>query len=141
MNEYVAFVQNHLLIVVGFVGVLGFIIWLEYGRLTRQYKQLDTTEAVRLLNSDNTIVVDVREANEISQGRIRGAKHIPLGQLANRIGELEKFKTQAILVYCRSGNRSAMASHTLTKHGFTQVNNLAGGMTAWEAANLPIAKK
>ncbi|MBK8452932.1 MAG: rhodanese-like domain-containing protein [Thiofilum sp.] len=141
MNEYVAFVQNHLLLVVGFVGVLGFTIWLEFNRLTRKYKQLDTTQAVRLLNDDNTIVIDVREGNEVSAGKIKGARHIPLGQVATRVGELEKFKDQPILVYCRSGNRSAMAANTLTKKGFTNVNNLAGGITSWESANLPVSKK
>lgn len=141
MNEYTAFVQNHLLLVVGFVGVLGFIIWTEFNRFTRKYKQLDTNEAVRLLNDDNTIVIDVREGNEISAGKIKGARHIPLGQVATRLGELEKSKDQPILIYCRSGNRSALAANTLTKNGFTNVNNLAGGMTAWESANLPVSKK
>ncbi len=141
MNEYTAFVQNHLLLVVGFVGVLGFIIWTEFNRFTRKYKQLDTNEAVRLLNDDNTIVIDVREGNEISAGKIKGARHIPLGQVATRLGELEKSKDQPILIYCRSGNRSALAANTLTKNGFTNLNNLAGGMTAWESANLPVSKK
>lgn len=141
MNEYTAFVQNHLLLVVGFVGVLGFIIWTEFNRFTRKYKQLDTNEAVRLLNDDNTIVIDVREGNEMSAGKIKGARHIPLGQVATRLGELEKSKDQPILIYCRSGNRSALAANTLTKNGFTNVNNLAGGMTAWESANLPVSKK
>jgi rhodanese-related sulfurtransferase len=141
VNEYTAFVQNHLLLVVGFVGVLGFIIWTEFNRFTRKYKQLDTNEAVRLLNDDNTIVIDVREGNEISAGKIKGARHIPLGQVATRLGELEKSKDQPILIYCRSGNRSALAANTLTKNGFTNVNNLAGGMTAWESANLPVSKK
>lgn len=141
MNEYVTFVQHNLLLVVGFVGVLGFIIWLEYNRFTRKYKQLDTTQAVRLLNDENTIVIDVREGNEVSAGKVKGARHIPLGQVATRVGELEKFKDQPILVYCRSGNRSAMAANTLTKKGFTNVNNLAGGITAWESANLPVSKK
>jgi rhodanese-related sulfurtransferase len=141
VNEYTAFVQNHLLLVVGFVGVLGFIIWTEFNHFTRKYKQLDTNEAVRLLNDDNTIVIDVREGNEMSAGKIKGARHIPLGQLATRLGELEKSKDQPILIYCRSGNRSALAANTLTKNGFTNVNNLAGGMTAWESANLPVSKK
>ncbi|WP_020558249.1 rhodanese-like domain-containing protein [Thiofilum flexile] len=141
MNEYVTFVQHNLLLVIGFVGVLGFIIWLEFNRFTRKYQQLDTTQAVRLLNDDNTVVIDVREGNELSTGKIRGARHIPLGQLATRIGELDKFKDQPILVYCQSGNRSAMAANTLTKKGFTKVNNLAGGMAAWGSANLPVSKK
>lgn len=141
MNEYVTFVQHNLLLVMGFLGILGYTVWVEYNRFTRKYKQLDTTQAVRLLNDENTVVVDVREANEVSAGKIKGARHIPLGQLATRVGELEKFKDQPILVYCRSGNRSAMAANTLTKKGFTNVNNLAGGVGAWETANLPLSKK
>lgn len=141
MNEYMAFVQNHSLLVMGFVGVLGLIIWTEFNRMTRKYKQVDVTQAVKLMNHDDSMVLDVREDNEVREGKIQGAKHIPLGQLNNRMAELEKSKEKPILVYCRSGNRSSHACATLTKHGFANVANLTGGFTAWQSANLPIVKR
>jgi len=141
LNEYMLFVQNHSLLVMGFVGVLGLIIWTEFNRMTRKHQQADVTQAVRLMNNDDSIVLDVREDNEVRDGKIQGAKHIPLGQLDKRIAELEKSKDKPILVYCRSGNRSSHACATLTKNGFANVTNLAGGFMAWQSANLPVVKR
>ncbi len=141
MNEYMAFAQNHMLLVMGFIGVLGLILWVEFNRMTRKFKQLDVNQAVLLMNRDESVLLDVREDNELRDGKIQGAKHIPLGQLSKRLPELEKQKDKPILVYCRSGNRSSFACATLTKAGFTDVHNLAGGFMAWESANLPIAKR
>jgi len=140
MQEYIDFARNNFLIVAGFIAVLGFTIKTEISRLTRKYKQIGVNEAVMLLNKDNTIVLDVREDKEILGGKIKGARHITLGQLPSRIGELGTDKQNPILVYCRSGSRSAYACQTLTKAGYEDVANLAGGILAWEAANLPVAK-
>lgn len=141
MEEYLVFARNHPLLIAGLLTVLGMIAWTEFSLLTRKYKQLNTTQAVQLVNRDNTVVVDVREDSEVRDGKLRGAKHIPLAQLKKRMVELEQAKTSPVLVYCRSGSRSAHACHLLTKAGFEDVNNLAGGIAAWEAASLPLSKR
>ena len=76
-------------------------------------------------------VLDVREPSEFSGplGRIRGAKLIPLGELARRAGELSR--ERPIVAVCRAGGRSAQATVILQQAGFTQVANLAGGMLRW----------
>lgn len=140
MQEYIDFARDNFLIVAGFIAVLGFTIKTEISRLTRKYKQIGVNEAVMLLNKDNTIVLDVREDKEIQGGKIKGARHITLGQLASRVAELGTNKQNPILVYRRSGSRSAHACQTLTKAGYEDVANLAGGILAWEAANLPVTK-
>ena len=140
MQEYIDFARNNFLIVAGFIAVLGFIIKTEISRLTRKYKQIGVNEAVMLLNKDNSIVLDVREDKEVQGGKIKDAKHITLGQLPSRIAELGSDKQKPILVYCRSGSRSGHACHMLTKAGYEDVSNLAGGILAWEAANLPVVK-
>ncbi len=141
MQEYIDFARNNFLIVAGFVGVLAFIIKSELSRLSRKYKQLGVNEAVMLLNKDNTVVLDVREDKEIQGGIIKGARHITLGQLTDKIGTVGKNKQDPVLVYCRSGARSGSACQQLTKAGFENVSNLAGGILAWEAANLPVTKR
>ena len=141
MQEYIDFARNNFLIVAGFIGVLAFIIKSELSRLSRKYKQIGVNEAVMLLNKDNTVVLDVREDKEIQGGIIKGARHITLGQLPDQIGTVSKNKQDPVLVYCRSGSRSGYACQQLTKAGFEDVSNLAGGILAWEAANLPIAKR
>ncbi len=141
MQEYIDFARNNPLPIVGFVGVLFFIIKLEISRVTRKYKQVNVNQAVMLLNKDNAVVVDVREDKEVTSGVIKGAKHITLSQLPQKIGELGKSKQAPVLVYCRSGSRSGHACNQLTKAGFEDVSNLAGGIMAWESANLPVSKR
>jgi rhodanese-related sulfurtransferase len=83
-------------------------------------------------------LIDVRTAGEFRGGRIAGAKNIPLGDLGGRLGELSKGKP--LIVYCHGGNRSAVALGTLRKNGFTQAKHLAGGITAWQGAGLPLIR-
>lgn len=75
-------------------------------------------------------LVDVREPSEVAEGTLPGAINIPLGDLVDRIGELDK--TRRVVVLCRSGGRSTRASEYLTAVGFDDVVNLAGGMLAYE---------
>lgn len=84
------------------------------------------------------LILDVREPAEWREGHIAGAKLMPLGTLGARFFELDRKKD--IVVVCRSGNRSAMATRMLKSQGFEQVSNLEGGMLAWTRARLPVAR-
>ncbi len=141
MEEYIVFARNHPALAMGLVAIIGMIVWTEFSRLTRKYKQVNTTQAVQILNQDGSVVIDVREDSEVSTGKIKGAKHIPLGQLKKRLVELEYAKNKPVLVYCRSGSRSAHACSVMSKEGFENVSNLSGGVMAWESANLPVTKR
>jgi len=134
------FIQNNLLLV-GLAVISGvMLLWPLVSRFFGGAHQVDTLEAVRKINHDDALVIDVREPAEIAQGKIARAKLIPMGELQKRIGELEKHKTKPIIMVCRSGNRSAGACGILSKQGFTDVYNLAGGMIAWQQSNLPVEK-
>src|SRR3569832_1286884 len=126
-----------LVVVVGVSGVL--LVWSFFGGKFSGIEEADTLKATRLFN-DDALILDVREDKEFATGHIPRAKHIPLGQLSGRLQELEKFKAKPILVTCRSGQRSARACNLLKKAGFETVYNQAGGILAWERANLPVAK-
>ncbi len=141
MQEYIEFVQAHLLLMLGFVAVLGLIIWSEYSRLTRKYKQVNANQAVQVLNRDNVTVIDVRGESEVRNGVIKGAKIIPLTDISKHLSALEKNKNNPFLVYCGSGNRSGHVCNTLTKNGFNEVYNLTGGIMAWTSENLPLNRK
>lgn len=101
---------------------------------------LSTAEAVNLINRSHALVLDVREDTEFASGHIVDAKHIPLAKLAERLNELDKYKDKPILVNCQRGMRSAKACEILRKAEFKQVNNLQGGLEAWQAAKLPVVK-
>ncbi len=141
MQEYIDFVVENPLYFIGLVIILAMIIKIETGRFTRKFKMVNTNEAVKLMNDDSTVIVDVREDKEIKDGIIRNAQHITLGQLPDRIGLLGTNKQAPVLVYCRSGTRSSSACNTITKAGFENVSSLTGGILAWEAANLPTVKR
>ena len=115
------------------------LAWSFIGNKLSGIEEADTLKATRLYN-DDALVLDVREDKEYASGHIPKAKHIPMKQLASRIQELDKFKSKPILVTCRSGQRSARACGMLKKAGFETVYNQAGGIIAWERANLPVHK-
>lgn len=134
------FIQNNLLIIALIVVSGAMLLWPMIGHAFFGRKQVDAQEAVLKMNHEDAVVIDVREDKEVVLGRIPHAKHIPLGQLKNRLSELEKYKSKPLIVACRSGHRSAGACGILTQNGFADVYNLAGGMIAWEQANLPVEK-
>lgn len=86
---------------------------------------------------DDVQIVDVREADEVAAGMIPGAVHLPLGELPDRLGELDR--DRPVIAVCRSGGRSAQATLVLQGAGF-DVDNMLGGMMKWQAAGMPIAK-
>ena len=90
-----------------------------------------TSEEVQdLLSEENNIeIIDVRESEEVEQGMIEDAKHIPLGEVPNHIDSLNKDKHYVLV--CRSGARSMRAATYLDEQGF-KVSNLAGGMLEWD---------
>lgn len=82
----------------------------------------------RLDNGDSVLVLDVREPHEYQIANL-GGRLIPLGQLPDRLSEVER--DREIVVHCKSGGRSAKACEILRNAGFTRVTNLAGGIDAW----------
>jgi len=97
-------------------------------------------EATLLINREDAQIVDVREVAEFVSGHLPEARNIPLAKLAERIGELEKFKDKPVLLCCASGMRSGKAGGELKKQGFSKIYNLAGGVDAWVGAGYPIKK-
>lgn len=116
------------------------LFWSMFGNRIRGIKEVDSVAATQLINHKNALVLDVREESEYKAGHVLNAKLIPLGKLNERIGELEKYRDKPVVVVCRSGARSANACALLGKQGFAEVYNLAGGMIAWQKANLPVKK-
>jgi rhodanese-related sulfurtransferase len=78
------------------------------------------------------VLLDVRESYERDEFNI-GGMHIPLGEITASFDKLASHKDEEIVVYCRSGKRSAMAQHLLQQAGFSNVRNLDGGMMAWQS--------
>lgn len=94
------------------------------------------------------VLIDVREPDEFSAGHLAGAISIPRGVLEFQIethpalasldGGHVPVRERPIILYCRSGARSALAASSLMQMGFTHVSSMAGGITAWQEAGKPI---
>ena len=95
---------------------------------------VDVAGADRLV-ADGAWMLDVREQDEWDAGHAPAAVHVPMGEIVDRIGELPTDRT--ILCMCRAGGRSASVALHLAGAGY-DVRNIAGGMTAWAAADLPV---
>jgi len=92
-------------------------------------------EEARKLVEEGAQLIDVRADHEWEAGRIAGAKHVPLPELPQRTGEIDK--ERPVVVYCRGGNRSSMATSGLAESGFDAVK-LSEGIVGWSEDDLPL---
>jgi rhodanese-related sulfurtransferase len=82
---------------------------------------------------NGAVVVDVRESDEVAQGKVPGAVHVPRGHLESRIEGAAPDRAQRLILYCASGNRSALAARTLREDlGYEHVESMTGGYTLWK---------
>jgi len=96
--------------------------------------------AVQLINREKAVVIDVCEANEFAAGHVGGARNIPLNQLEEKLTAAVKNKALPVILVCQSGARSNRAVAIAKKLGYEQAQSLAGGLSAWRTANLPVEK-
>jgi molybdopterin/thiamine biosynthesis adenylyltransferase len=95
--------------------------------------------AVNELLGNGVAIVDVRETEEFATGHLPGAKHVPRGYLESRIEGIVPDRSQRVVLYCASGNRSALAAKTLLDDlGYETVESMTGGITLWKDRGYPV---
>lgn len=102
--------------------------------MSDETREVSRDEAQKLIE-DGAQLVDVRVDHEWEAGHIAGATHLPLAELAERNGELDK--ERPVVLYCRGGNRSAMAADALVEAGFDAAK-LSEGIVGWAEADQPL---
>lgn len=125
---------------VGIENVVGYLAdgiagWIRGGYELEYIPHLTVQEFVEMREQERIALLDVREPGEVSGGVIENATCIPLGNLKSRTGELDR--SRLLVVYCRGGYRSSIATSLLRRAGFRDIANLTGGFDAWKAAGLP----
>ncbi|MBC3881824.1 rhodanese-like domain-containing protein [Undibacterium sp. LX40W] len=108
--------------------------------LQRRGARVSQLQATQYMNQGKTLVLDVRNPDEFASGHLPGAKNIPIDELTNRLGEIEKSKSHVVITVCQSGVRSGTAVSILNKAGFEQAFSLDGGVAEWKAQSLPTVK-
>ncbi len=141
MTQISEFSVNNPFLVIAFVILLALIFFNEMKIATQRFASLSPAAAVQLMNSEEVVVLDVREASETVGGKIAKAIQIPVGAVAKRVSELEKHKSKTLLVYDKTGARAGIACKELSKNGFEKVYSLNGGVMAWQDAHMPLSKK
>ena len=101
---------------------------------------LSPQDMVQLMNREKAVVIDVCEPDEFAQGHVIGAKNLPLGELEAKLAQVVKNKATPVVMVCQVGARSARAAATAQKLGYENAQSLAGGLKAWQAANMPVEK-
>jgi hydroxyacylglutathione hydrolase len=129
---------------VGIENVVGYLAdgvagWIKSGFELDYIPQITVQDFVELRNQepDRIAVLDVREAGEVASGVIENSLCIPLAKLRSRLAELDRDKL--LVVHCKGGYRSSIATSILRHGGFRDIANLTGGFDAWKAAGLPSA--
>ena len=116
------------------------LIWpLVQGRFSK-LKENGTLGATQLINRQNAVLLDVRDAKEYAAGHLPNAMHVPLSDLPGRGSEFAKLTSRPVIAYCDRGQRSRAAGSALAKLGFTDIYQLTGGFRAWKDAGLPVEK-
>ena len=106
----------------------------RFREMSEEIREVTREEAWKLVE-DGAQLVDVRADHEWEMGRIAGAKHVPLAELAERAGEIDK--DRPVVLYCRGGNRSTMATEALAAEGY-EAAKLSEGIVGWAGAGLPL---
>jgi rhodanese-related sulfurtransferase len=134
------FVANNWFLFVGLFFVLFLLAWGPLRQLMYGIHTVSIAEAVRLVNHEQAIIVDVREVEEFRGGHIPKAINLPLSKLRSGLTQLDKHKARPVVVCCRTSQRSARAAVLLRQHQFANVQVLAGGIIGWQGENLPVEK-
>ena len=132
------FIDNWILMAVALIsGAL--LIWPIVRRGSGGSGAVGANEAVRLINRERGVLIDVAEPAEYAAGHAAGARSVPFGALEGS-KELPGNKTLPLVLLCPNGSRAGRAAALLRKAGYEKAVALAGGTAAWREASLPVEK-
>ncbi|STX43548.1 Rhodanese sulfurtransferase like protein [Legionella donaldsonii] len=138
MEQLGQFVVNHWGLWLALVIVLLIIFINELQTQKKRAKELSPQAAVNLINHENAVVIDLREAEVFRNGHILDAIRATADDFNEQ--RMDKYKTKPLILVCARGLQSSQLATKLREKGFTQPMALAGGMAAWQTAELPVVK-
>ena len=128
------------IVVIAFVGLTIAIVVTELRALTRKWQSVSPAQLTDLVNREDALVIDLRGQGEFEKGHILGAKHLLPSQLDPSNKLLAKAVERPVVLVCAAGMSAPAGAATLVKAGFRRVAVLDGGIGAWQAAGLPLAR-
>ena len=140
MEQVLEFIGNHPILTGAFAVVLAAIVATEVARLFRRWKEIETSQAILLINRQDPLILDVSNSTEYAKSHILNAEHMPPSRIEAGNRRLLKQKERPVLVYCKSGQVSPQMATRLTKMGFEQVYVLKGGLAQWISDGQPTSR-
>lgn len=139
MDRFVEFAGHHPALVAAAIAAALAVIVYESWLRARSAGGVTPQQLIQLMNR-GALVIDIRPADAFAGGHISGARQIPSDQLVKAGDTLKRYKAKPVVIYSDGGSIAAAAVRQLMAQGFTQVFSLQGGLEAWRAENLPLAK-
>ncbi|MFN2334397.1 MAG: rhodanese-like domain-containing protein [Wenzhouxiangellaceae bacterium] len=140
MDQLLTFIGNHPILIGAFAVVLVALIATESSRLTRRWKELDTNQAIMLINRRDPLIIDVSNGADYAKGHILNAENLPPSRIEAGNQKLQKSIDRPILVYCKNGQVSPQMATRLTRMGFQDVHLLSGGLAQWASDQQPVTR-
>ncbi|MDX6604854.1 MAG: sulfur-carrier protein adenylyltransferase/sulfurtransferase, partial [Solirubrobacterales bacterium] len=101
-------------------------------------EEIEPFEAAEEIEGSNVVLIDTREPHEYQEAHLEGGKLVPPGLLGDEIATAAPDKSARTILYCRSGNRSAIAAAQMQRMGYENVASMGGGILAWQEQGLPV---
>ncbi|MCX7117959.1 MAG: rhodanese-like domain-containing protein [Legionellales bacterium] len=139
MGQLGQFITNHLGLCASFIAILLLIYVNELYAQKKRGKELSTADAIRMINHEQAVVIDLRDPEAFRAGHIIHAIRSSKDDFDQQ--RMNKYKNKPLILVCARGLQSSGLAATLRTQGFQQPMVLAGGITAWQTAGLPLEKK
>ena len=137
MENLGEFIVNHWVLTTLFVVLASLVMSGSLNSKIAGMTSIGTAEAVRIVNQQKGLFLDIREVSEFTKEHIADSKNMPLSKLADESAVL-KDQEQALILICASGQRTGSAAKQLRKQGFSNIYALKGGLNTWKEAKLPL---
>ena len=138
MNDLISFAQQHLTMVVAWCSLLLAIVVTEWLNKQQKAPQVSPQSLVELMNNQSVKVIDIRNNQTFRQGHILNSKNIPWQNQDEKV--YKTLQNEPFVLICQQAQTASQLAEKLKKQGFTQVQVLAGGISAWQQNNLPLVK-
>lgn len=139
-TQFLQFVQNHPLLWLAFLAILSVLLFEEFRRKFKPSNYVSPNEAVKLINHEAAVIVDIRDNQAFKTGHIVNAINIHQSELEKSIAKLAAHKEMAILLVANKEPEAQKIAEKLKAQKFGKIYILADGFSAWQNANLPVIK-
>ena len=136
------FISQNWYLFIALIAILAMLALDPLRRKSSGIKPVTAVELPQLMNHEGAVVLDVGEPTEFKKGHIPKALNVPISQLSNDLGRLEKYRNKGtpIVLSSRTNQQASRAAAILKKHSFSNLYTLSGGLGSWEKENLPLER-